>query len=86
LNKYCELHCHEVVETFVDHGSGSTVKGRDSFNRMIDEVPRKDRRFDGVVVLRQDYFMRDSVEGMYYFKNGVSTWERALWGDGGTPR
>lgn len=66
LRDYCRLNGHEVIETYVDRASGKSAEGRDQFKKMIQDAEA--HRFEAVICLRLDRFMREAVEGMYYCK------------------
>ena len=69
IREYCDLHGSEIVEIYRDYASGSFAASRDGLKAMMAEASKKkDRRIDAVVVLRLKRFIRDSMEGMLYFK------------------
>lgn len=63
LRHYCELYGHEVVETYIDHCSGKDPN-RERFQAMMNEAVSKKRRFDAIICLRLDRFMRSAYYGL----------------------
>ena len=64
LRDYCRFQGHEIVESFVDEGRSGKDPNRPEFQRMMEEAKRKTRRFDGIVCLRLDRFMRSALYGL----------------------
>ena len=63
LRHYCELYQHEIVETYIDHCSGKDPN-RERFQAMMNEAVNKNRRFDAIICLRLDRFMRSAYYGL----------------------
>jgi DNA invertase Pin-like site-specific DNA recombinase len=65
LRDFCKLYEHEMVEAFVDEGRSGKDPYRPEFQRLMAEaVKEKKRRFDGIVCLRLDRFMRSALYGL----------------------
>lgn len=69
LREYCDLYGHEIVEVYVDEGRSGKDPDRPEFQRMMEEAtkdPRKrpKRRFDAIICLRLDRFMRSALYGL----------------------
>jgi DNA invertase Pin-like site-specific DNA recombinase len=65
LRDFCKLYEHEIVEAFVDEGRSGKDPYRPEFQRLMAEaVKEKKRRFDGIVCLRLDRFMRSALYGL----------------------
>lgn len=65
LREYCELYGHEIVETYVDEGKSGKDPNRPEFQRLMAEATNKrKRRFDAVICLRLDRFMRSALYGL----------------------
>lgn len=65
LRDYCKAMDYEIIEEFVDHKSGKDPI-RPDFQRMMAEATKKRqfRRFDAIVCLRLDRFMRSAYFGL----------------------
>lgn len=64
LRDYCRVMEYEIVEEYVDHASGKDPN-RLEFKRLMDEATKKrGRRFDAIVCLRLDRFMRSAFYGL----------------------
>lgn len=66
LRDFCRVHGHEIAATFVDEGrSGKDYSNRPAFKEMLLEAKdKKHRRFEAVVCLRLDRFMRSALYGL----------------------
>lgn len=64
LRDYCRLYDYEIVETFVDEGRSGKDGNRPRFQAMLEEAKRKNRRFDSIICLRLDRFMRSALYGL----------------------
>ncbi len=66
LRDFCRVYGHEIAATFVDEGrSGKDYSNRPAFKEMLLEAKdKKHRRFDAVVCLRLDRFMRSALYGL----------------------
>jgi DNA invertase Pin-like site-specific DNA recombinase len=65
LREYCDLYGHEIVEIFVDEGKSGKDPNRPEFQRMMTEaISKRKRRFDAVICLRLDRFMRSALYGL----------------------
>ena len=65
LREYCELYGHEIVEIYVDEGKSGKDPNRPEFQRLMNEATNKrKRRFDAVICLRLDRFMRSALYGL----------------------
>lgn len=63
LRHYSEAYGHEIVETFIDYCSGKDPN-RPRFKMMMEEAEKKGRRFDAIICLRLDRFMRSAYYGL----------------------
>lgn len=64
LRDYCTLMGYESVTEFIDHKSGKDPD-RPAFKLMMEEARKKrGRRFDAIVCLRLDRFMRSAFYGL----------------------
>lgn len=67
LHDYCELYGHEIIEEYVDEGRSGKDPYRPEFQRMIEEArDKKHRRFETIICLRIDRFMRSALYGLQY--------------------
>jgi DNA invertase Pin-like site-specific DNA recombinase len=65
LREYCDLYDHEIVETYIDEGKSGKDPNRPEFQRLMKEaVNKRKRRFDAVICLRLDRFMRSALYGL----------------------
>jgi len=64
LREYCQLYDHEITVQFVDEGRSGKDPDRPAFQAMMKEAVQKKRRFDMVVCLRLDRFMRSALYGL----------------------
>lgn len=64
LREWCKSNGHGVLREYVDHASGKSAEGRSAFKAVIESA--EEHEVQGIVCLRLDRFMRDSVEGMVY--------------------
>lgn len=64
LRDYCRIHDHEIIETFIDEGRSGKDPNRPEFQRLMKEATGKRRRFDAIVCLRLDRFMRSALYGL----------------------
>jgi DNA invertase Pin-like site-specific DNA recombinase len=65
LREYCDLYEHEVVATFVDEGRSGKDPERPAFQEMMKEADLKTkRRFQAIICLRLDRFMRSALYGL----------------------
>jgi len=65
LRDYCRIHGHEIVDVFIDEGKSGKDPNRPAFRKMMEEAKdRKRRRFDAIVCLRLDRFMRSALYGL----------------------
>lgn len=62
--QYCELHGHNITALFVDNGRSGKDPDRPEFQAMLREAELKKRRFDMIVCLRLDRFMRSALYGL----------------------
>ncbi|MEM2944627.1 MAG: recombinase family protein [Methanomassiliicoccales archaeon] len=65
LRDYCRIHGHEIVDEFVDEGRSGKDPNRPAFKKMMEEAKdKKHRRFEAIVCLRLDRFMRSALYGL----------------------
>lgn len=65
LREYCELYEHDVVHVFLDEGRSGKDPERPAFQAMMDEAKVKTkRRFQAIICLRLDRFMRSALYGL----------------------
>lgn len=65
LREYCEIYEHQVVATFVDEGRSGKDPERPAFKDMMKEATnRSKRRFQAIICLRLDRFMRSALYGL----------------------
>lgn len=64
LRAYCEAHGHQITATFLDERSGKDPVRPALQEMLIEAKTPKTRRFDMVVCLRLDRFMRSALYGL----------------------
>lgn len=70
-----KTHGWELVDEYIDQSSGTTIKGRVEFNRMI--VDMASEKFDIIVIKDQDRLMRDEYT-WYMFRNRLLEYQKRL--------
>jgi site-specific DNA recombinase len=58
IRGYCKLNGWRCVEVVRDDGYSAKDLKRPGLQHILDEIPHKDRRFDGIVVAKLDRFTR----------------------------
>jgi DNA invertase Pin-like site-specific DNA recombinase len=65
LREYCELYGHEIIAVFLDEGRSGKDPERPAFKDMMEEAGLKTkRRFQAIICLRLDRFMRSALYGL----------------------
>jgi DNA invertase Pin-like site-specific DNA recombinase len=64
LKDYCKALEHLITVQFVDEGRSGKDDNRPEFKAMMKEAEQKNRRFDAIVCLRLDRFMRSALIGL----------------------
>lgn len=65
LRDYCKVYNHSIMATFIDEGRSGKDPNRPEFQRMLTEaMDKQHRRFDAIICLRLDRFMRSALYGL----------------------
>jgi len=65
LHDYCHLYGHEIVEEYIDEGRSGKDPNRPRFQELMKEATnKKRRRFEAIICLRLDRFMRSALYGL----------------------
>lgn len=66
LRLYCKAKELEIVDEYVDEGRSGRSADRPEFQRMVATAKRKDRPWDGVLVIKWDRFARSLEDAAVY--------------------